>query len=220
MSNPEKNILLFGANSFIAKTFMQTCSDRYSIHPVYRNKTDDQLHLDFTDAGSIEGFAGKINFTADAILFLQGINPSVGAMDMTEEHFVKMMKINLVTPTLILSALRQKLASNCLVLFVSSVAKRKGSYDPAYAAAKSGLTGLMHSLANAYKSQRFNLISLGLVEGSPVYNQMTQDFREKHASRMQNGAFIQSENVVSVINMLIENTNISRADIAIDGGFN
>jgi NAD(P)-dependent dehydrogenase (short-subunit alcohol dehydrogenase family) len=115
--------------------------------------------------------------------------------------------------------LKEKFGLNCLVLFVSSVAKRKGSYDPSYAAAKAGLTGLMHSLANTYKKQRFNLISLGLVEDSPVYKQMTKDFREKHAARMQNGKFIKSENVVSVINLLIENENINRADIGIDGGF-
>jgi NAD(P)-dependent dehydrogenase (short-subunit alcohol dehydrogenase family) len=62
-----------------------------------------------------------------------------------------------------------------VIIFFSSVAKKKGSYDPSYAAAKSGLVGLMHSLANAYKTQRFNIISLGLVENSPVFNQMSDE---------------------------------------------
>src|SRR5574337_217974 len=145
MSSTQKNILLFGANSFIAKTFIQDCREHYSVYPVFRKKMNDQLYIDFTDADAIKDFAEKINFTIDAVLFLQGINPSVGAMDMTEGHFIKMMKINLITPTLILTALKEQLGFNCLVLFVSSVAKRKGSYDPSYAAAKSGLTGLMHS---------------------------------------------------------------------------
>ena len=77
----------------------------------------------------------------------------------------------------------------------------------------------MHSLANAYTSQRFNIISLGLVEGSPVYEGMTEDFRLKHALRMQNGAFIKVGNITRVIDMLINNNNINRSEIAIDGGF-
>jgi hypothetical protein len=77
----------------------------------------------------------------------------------------------------------------------------------------------MHSLANAYQMQRFNILSLGLVENSPVFNQMTDDFKKSHSSRMQNGNFIKAENVASAIDMVIRNDNINRADISIDAGF-
>jgi NAD(P)-dependent dehydrogenase (short-subunit alcohol dehydrogenase family) len=215
----KKNILLFGANSFIAKTFIRDYSDQYSIHPVYRQGSEQALSLDFDDADAVNAFANRIDFSIDGILFLQGINPSMGARDITEKHFVKMLKVNLVTPVLLISALADKLSVNCLVLFISSVAKRKGSYDPSYAAAKSGLSGLMYSLANSYSKQRFNMISLGLVAGSPVYQGMTEDFRAKHAARMQNGEFILPENVTGVMDMLIRNNNINTTDIAIDGGY-
>ena len=218
MPDLKKNIIIFGANSFIARSFISDYSETYSICPVYRSE-ENSLNLDFNEPVDLKKFSSQINFKIDGVLFLQGINPSMGAKEITEEHFLKMMKVNLSTPTLILASLQEKLAANCLVLLISSVAKRKGSYDPSYAAAKSGLTGLMHSLANAYTSQRFNIISLGLVEGSPVYEGMTEDFRLKHASRMQNGAFIKVGNITRVIDMLINNNNINRSEIAIDGGF-
>jgi hypothetical protein len=63
------------------------------------------------------------------------------------------------------------------------------------------------------------MISLGLVENSPVYNQMTDDFREKHANRMQNKRFIQVKNINSMIELLLNNESINRADMALDGGY-
>jgi NAD(P)-dependent dehydrogenase (short-subunit alcohol dehydrogenase family) len=215
----KKNILLFGANSFIAKEFVAQFSGIYDIYPVSRRKDTAGFYFDFEDAKGLEALVSKIPFKPDAILFLQGINPSVSADAMTEEHFLRMLKVNLVTPSLIVSALKEKMATNCMVLFISSVAKKKGSYDPAYATAKSGLTGLMLSLAKAYPGQRFNIISLGLVEGSPVYEGMTEDFRAAHAARMQNGEFIKAGNVCSMIDMLIRNENLNMTDIAIDGGY-
>ena len=215
----KKNILLFGANSYIAKVFTGNYSTDYTIHPVYRNNPGAELNIDFTSANDYGSFAEKINFRIDAILFFQGLNPSMSAFEITDEHFTKMMKINLIGPALILQSLKDKLAANAVIIFFSSIAKKKGSYDPSYGAAKSGLVGLMHSLANTYKDQRFNIISLGLVEGSPVFNQMSDDFRKRHAERMQNGSFIKAENVADVIDMLINNENMNRADIPLDGGF-
>ncbi|HEU4860469.1 MAG TPA: SDR family oxidoreductase [Chitinophagaceae bacterium] len=218
MQRSKKNILIFGANSYLAKNFIEKYNENYTLHPVYRNHPGE-LNIDFAAANDHKAFAEKINYTIDAIIFFQGINPSMGIAEITEEHFIKMMKLNLITPTLLLQSLKEKLTNGAVTIFFSSVAKRKGSYDPSYAAAKSGLTGLMHSLANAYKMQRFNIISLGLVESSPVFNQMSDEFRKGHAARMQNGNFIKAENVTKVIDMIITNDNLNRADISLDGGF-
>ena len=215
----KKNILIFGANSFIGKNFIEKYEDSYTIYPVYKNDPQKQLNFDFAGNDGCNAFVSKINFMIDAIIFFPGINPSMGVDQITEDHFIKMLKVNLITPTLLLQSLKGKLAANAVIIFFSSVAKKKGSYDPSYAAAKSGIVGLMHSLANAYKMQRFNILSLGLIENSPVFNQMTEDFRQSHAARMQNGNFIKVENIASVIDMIIKNDNINRADISIDGGF-
>ena len=215
----KKNILIFGANSFIGNIFIEKYKDAYTIYPVYKHDPQRQLNFDFVSNDDRSDFASKINFIIDAIIFFPGINPSMSVDQITEDHFIKMLKVNLISPTLLLQSLKEKLSAGAVTIFFSSVAKKKGSYDPSYAAAKSGMVGLMNSLANAYKMQRFNILSLGLVENSPVFNQMSDDFKKVHSSRMQNGNFIEAENIADVIDMIIKNNNINRADISVDGGF-
>ncbi len=215
-----KNVLVFGANSFIAKAFISAYREQYHFIPVYRKSTtSSELVFDFSLPDNAEAFAEKIKTKIDGVIFAQGINPSQGVNEISLQHFQQMMQVNLYTPIMLLRCLREKLEMNAGIVFFSSVAKRKGSYDPSYAAAKAGVGGLIQTLANSFPSQRFNMITLGLVEGSPVYEGMTEDFREKHASRMQNRNFIKPESVCSVVDMLLNNININRADVAVDGGY-
>jgi 3-oxoacyl-[acyl-carrier protein] reductase len=214
----KENVLLFGGNSFLATAFNEKFGARYNVKNIYRNDPAQDLNFDF-ETGDTDAIIDKLKDNYKAILFFQGINPSVGAKDLTSEHFNKMLKINLVTPALLVKNLAGKLSEGALVLFVSSVAKKKGSYDPAYASAKAGLTGLMQSLANAYPNLRFNIISLGLIENSPVFNQMTPDFRQKHADRMYSNSFVKVDDVITVVAELINNQSINRTDIEIDGGY-
>ena len=74
-----------------------------------------------------------------------------------------MLNVHIVSPTLLIQKLHKHCNDNCLIFFMSSIAAKKGSYDPSYAAAKSALHGLVQSLANAFPNYRFNMLSLGLV---------------------------------------------------------
>jgi NAD(P)-dependent dehydrogenase (short-subunit alcohol dehydrogenase family) len=218
LSNTNKNILCFGANSFLAKAFNEIYVNDYNILNVYR-KSGEGLYLDFEKELDAERFALNISDKIDGIVFFQGINPSVGLKDMTSDHFSKMIKINLIMPTMVVKALRDKMNISCSVIFFSSVAKRKGSYDPSYASAKSAIVGLVHSLANECSKIRFNILSLGLVEGSPVHAAMTADFIKRHTDRMYLGKLINKYDVVKMIAEVIRNEGINRSEISLDGGF-
>lgn len=211
------NVLIFGGNSFLAKAFSEKYGEQFTIKNIYRNREND-LSFDF-ETDDAETFANSLSDNYQAILFFQGVNPSIGAKEMTADHFIKMLQVNLVAPALLVKSVARQLNMGALILFVSSIAQKKGSYDPAYASAKAGLTGLMHSLANAWPDFRFNIISLGLVEGSPVYQNMTPDFKKKHSDRMFNNSFIKVDDVINVVNELINNQSINRTDIEINGGY-
>lgn len=215
-----KNILIVGANSFIAKNAVEKLKEQhYNCFLTYRSTDNKKLLLDIESEESIITFcANNKNIFFDGILFFQGINPSKNTKEMTQQHFIRMLQVNLIGPTLFLKHFNKNLNKDAMVLFVSSVAAQKGSYDPSYAAAKSAIAGLTQSLANEFVDFRFNTISLGLVENSPVYNNMTPDFRQKHADRMNN-RFVQVNNVSSAICELLRNASINKITLSIDGGF-
>ena len=96
--------------------------------------------------------------------------------------------------------------------------RRRGSYDPSYAAAKSALVGLIQSLAKANPDLRFNILSLGLVEGSPVQQGMTPDFLKRHIDAM-GGKLVSVDDVCKTIDHLIQCKSISSQDIKIDCGY-
>lgn len=216
MSN---NILIVGANSFLAKNAVEYLKGTYNCILTSRMANNRKNVLDLEDEKSIKEFCLlNDDLKVQGILFFQGINPLKNTSELTPEHFHKMCKVNLVGPALLIKYFHQNIDTNGIVLFMSSVSARKGSYDPAYAATKAGINGLVQSLANEFSAIRFNIIALGLVEDSPVYKNMTPDFREKHASKMNN-KFIQAGDVSSMIVELLKNHSINKATINIDRGF-
>lgn len=216
----ERNVLLFGANSFIGTTLMKSTQGGYKYWPVYRLPEQGTLHFDFLEPKGLPLLVEKLKGNKYAgIIFMQGINPSVGFQDMSVGHFQDMLTLNITTPAMIVKELEANLQDNSSIVFLSSIAKWKGSYDPAYAAAKAGITGLIASLASALPRVRFNALSLGLVVDSPVYRNMTTDFRKKHTNRMYEGKGIDVLDVCRMIEEVLINKAINRADIDLTGGY-
>lgn len=214
-----KNILIVGSGSFVAKNVVDKLKPHYNCVSTSRSSSVSEFHLDIESEDSIISFCEKNNTNFwDGILFFQGINPSKNAKEITTEHFVKMLTVNLVGPAILLKHLYKNLNVNSMILFISSIAAQKGSYDPSYASAKAGINGLVQSLANEFPDFRFNTLSLGLVENSPVFNNMTLDFRQKHAERMNN-KFVQVNDVSSAVYELLRNLSINKTTLNIDGGF-
>lgn len=215
----KKKILIFGAGSYIAKHLIHQMHG-FDIVTVGRNKNKFfDYYLDFNDTMSLSKFKLKDNEKFNAVLFCQGLNPTKNLEAIDYEHFIKMYNINIFGPALILKNIIHQLNDEALCLFFSSIAAKKGSYDPSYASAKSAISGLMASLVKAYSNIRFNSISLGLVKNSPVFKGMSLDFREKHSSKMFGNKLINPDNVVSMVIELLNNTNINNSNISIDGGF-
>jgi 3-oxoacyl-[acyl-carrier protein] reductase len=214
------NILIVGANSFIAKEFVKSSALAGQTDFLLASRSENaQVFIDFSQYSSIRKAAAEVKTGLDGVIFFQGINPQKNAKETTSEHVMKVLEVGVLGPILLIQAFAEKLNPGASVVFLSSVAARKGSYDPAYAAAKSAISGMMFSFAGEFPLLRFNSVSLGLVEGSPVFEGMTPDFREKHRTRMFNKQFVKAANVVRVIDELLLNDNINRETIHLDGGY-
>lgn len=216
----KKKLLFIGADSFLATESKKFFSNNFDIVTVGRKKSSNpDFLLDFNNIEILEKFKLPEDLELSSIIFFQGINPSYNLKESSYEHFIHMFNVNIFGPSIFLRNNIQRIADSGLVLFFSSIATKKGSYDPSYAASKSAILGLVKSLSNEFNNIRFNSISLGLVKGSPVYQKMTSDFREKHSSRMFKNTFIETKNVTNLIDTILENTSICNTDIALDGGF-
>ena len=214
-----KNILVFGASGYVARHFCDSYSHKYHIVEATR-KNFDFLYPEYDNLVShlIRSLHTSPYLGLDGILFLQGINPRAGVDDIDEDQFQDMLSLNLSTPLQIIRRLRSWINKGAAVVFASSIAREKGSYDPSYASAKAGLVGLQGTLSNHFPDIRFNTISLGLIEGSPVHREMTSDFEKKHLDAM-GGDLVKIDDVCKTINFLIECNSISRAIVSVDRGF-
>ncbi|MFI5204354.1 MAG: SDR family oxidoreductase [Flavobacteriales bacterium] len=218
----KKNILIVGASGYIAQEVLNTLGKSEEYHFILAKRKalgPHELRLDFSDVKSIDAFTLPKGISLDAIFFLQGINPSKNTKETSYEHFLSMLQVNIIGPALLIQKLHASIKKEALVLFFSSIAAQKGSYDPAYASAKAALGGLMNSLANEFNHIRFNSISLGLVENSPVDKGMSEDFRKRHKERMFNQQLIQVKDILATIELLLKNKSISATTIPLDGGY-
>lgn len=214
----KKNILCFGANSFLAKAFFEKYNSFFDFIKVYHN-AGGGLFLDFELEDELPQFIEQVDKKIDGIVFFQGIAPAKGMNEITSADFIKMLKINLIIPALLIKELHKKINTGSSVVFFSSIAKTKGSYDPSYGSAKAGIKGLIQSLANAYPNIRFNAISPGLIEGSPVHKNMSEGFIKRHTERMFQNDLVKKEDVISVVYELLLNKSINRTDIEVNGGY-
>ena len=212
-----KNVVVFGMSGHVGTHFYEEYHGTYNIVAINRS-TFDFLNPDFSSLYKEISSNASLASGIDALVFLQGINPSMGTRNITASHFHNMLSVNLITPTGVINSLLPLLNKNASTTFISSVAEKKGSYDPSYASAKSGMKGLQQTLSNQFPNIRFNIISLGLVKGSPVEVGMTDDFRQRHLNAMGN-QLVDTNDVCKTIKFLIECNSIARSTISVDRGY-
>jgi len=214
------NIIVFGAGGFVAREFTRLA--RTNGHRVLTSSSRaDQgadLVVDCTDESAINRLVIPGDEPIDGVLFGQGRNPGVGLAEANFAHFNAMHQINIAGPTLLVRKLMPRMQRGGGFVFIGTSGVRRGSFDPAYGANKAALWGLINSLARYNQAQRFNVISLALVEGSPVSESMPADRRKTHADTMFGGKLVDAEGVARVALELMSNQNINRTNFQIDGG--
>jgi 3-oxoacyl-[acyl-carrier protein] reductase len=179
----------------------------------------DILYLDLQDSQSITDLASKLP-TLAGIIFCAGVKPSKNLADTTLEHHQEMMNLHVTGPLFVVKAIQNKVKKNGSILFISSIATKKGSYDPSYAIAKSAVNGMTITLANELvaKPIRVNAIAPGLVKDSPVHKGMTADFREKHLKQTLLNKLTTTADCAEAIYFLFSQHQMTGQVVHINGG--
>jgi len=183
-----ETILLVGINGAIGKAVFDlftkkgigclgTSSDKSGIF----TKNKDLYYLNLLDPDTITALK-KVIPKINGIIFCAGLEPQLALSETSLEHHKKMLDIHVSGPLFVVKTLMPKIKKGGSVIFISSIAAQKGSYDPSYAIAKSAVNGMTKTLAKelAPGKIRVNAISPGLVKDTPVYKRMTKDFKSGH----------------------------------------
>lgn len=212
-------ILVFGRNGHVAQAIIALAAQAGHICDTVTSAADaDGSRLDMRDAAAVERFALPKGELYDGIVFAQGINPSRGLEQISVREFEDMLRVNVVAPALLARSLRPHLRPGGAMVMLGSAATRRGSYDPSYGASKAALEGLMNSLSRYDPEHRYLIVSLALVDGSPVSRTMPAERRQQHASTMFGGRLISAADVARVVLEAIANPGLNRTILQVDGG--
>ena len=179
---------------------------------------ENLLPLDLSDRSSISKFAERFE-KIDHLIIAAGREPQSSLMELEEDHFDKMIAIHYAGPLWLVKQLQAKFSSEASIVFCSSVAAYKGSYDPTYSSLKGAVNSLVRTLARELAPKvRVNAIAPGLVKDSPVYNRMTQDYRERHINASLTKTLLTEKELTDMFITLISQKNLNGQIIHLNGG--
>ena len=221
-----ETILLVGINGTIGKAVFElftekgircfgTSSDKSRILA----KSKDLFYLNLMEPDTISPLK-KVIPKINGIVFCAGLEPQLSLSETTWEHHKKMLDIHVTGPLFVVQTLKQKIKKGGSVIFISSIAAQKGSYDPSYAIAKSAVIGMTKTLAKelAPDKIRVNAISPGLVKNTPVHKRMTKDFRNSHLKNTLLQQLTTTKDCAETIFFLFMQKQITGQLIHVNGG--
>ena len=171
-----KNILIFGASSEIAKKLIEKLEKNNNIYKVTSNK--DLINEDsknnyyfstYKDYNTIDDVLNKIKDIDIAIIFNGKLNSlKHSELDIKNE----LNDINFVYPSTIISKIINKNKNKFLqIAAVSSVAGERGRYkNIIYSSSKAALTSYLSSIRQRHPNYKITTIKLGIVKTNMTKN--------------------------------------------------
>lgn len=219
-------ILVVGINGAIGKTVAvlftekgMKCLGTTSRRDAIPDNAKNLFYLDLQDDSSITMLQKRLP-KLDGIIFCAGFEPQRSLIETDTAHHHKMMDIHVSGPMFIVQSLREKIKKGGAIIFISSVAAQKGSYDPSYAIAKAAIIGMTRTFAKELSVDkiRVNAIAPGLVRGTPVHKRMTIAFRENHLQNSLLQQLTTTQDCAAAIYFLYTQKQMTGQLVHINGG--
>ena len=208
-----KTVLIIGGNGSLGKQLLKTFSDNN-----FNSITPSSSKLNLKDRESIESYCETIT-KIDGLICVAGKKPSMNLEELSWEHLNEMIDIHYKGILWCIKNLINKFNDNGFIILTSSVASFKGSYDPTYSSLKSAINGLTKTLSIELSPKvRVNCVAPSLIMDTPVFNGMSDNFKEKHLSTTPLKRFLSVDDLSDVFMFLSTNNHITGQIININGG--
>ncbi|MDP9344540.1 MAG: SDR family oxidoreductase [Actinomycetota bacterium] len=155
------------------------------------------------DAASAAGAAlDDLGWVPRVLVNNAGINRDARAMKMSDQDFAAVVRVDLVAPARLATALQPRMPAGGAIVNVASRAAL-GSFGQAnYAAAKAGLIGLTRALALRWAPQiRVNVVAPGLVD-TPMTAGMPDKVLSRLVARVPAGRMGEPEEIAATVAFL------------------
>lgn len=208
-----KTVLIIGGNGSLGKQLIKDFSNNG-----FTCISPSKLELNLTDRNTIENFCDKIT-TIDGVICVAGKEPSMNLKELSWEHLTDMIDIHYKGVLWCIKNLIDKINKDGFIIFTSSVASFKGSYDPTYSSLKNAINGLTKTLSIELSPNiRVNSVAPSLITDTPVFNGMSDNFKQKHLLTTPLNRLVSIEEVSDVFIFLSKNNHITGQIININGG--
>ncbi len=206
----KNNTIIVGASSSIGSAIISKFrSPSTHIIATYHTKQnikhEENIHplkLDLNKNQSIENFikeACSISSHIDTAIFLAGILPGKNLQGYDIADIEKVMTINFTGQAKVIKGILPLLDSDSQIIMISSISAQRGSYDPIYAASKGAILSFVKSLAAGLGGVRVNAIAPGLIEGSTMYKEMSEERQTLHRQQTSQKTLLHMSDLADII---------------------
>ena len=180
--------------------------------------------IDLIETDSIETAAGQIRSSAGAIwglVYCAGVYPICRLDDYTLPMWREVQTVNLQAAFYVTRLLEPSIRKGGRVIFVSSAASFLGSADVGYSVSKTGLIGLVRSLAKNFSKRGIlvNAVCPGPIR-SPMSARMPKNSVRSYLRRIPLGRFGKPEEVAVAVEFLLQpaNSYMTGTSLDVSGG--
>ena len=219
----KKKTLVIGANSTLAKRLIKLIENKNVVYKSFSNKKKldkKDFNLNLNDEKSILNFSESIKKTKfKYIILCPGIIFGKSIDKYNYKEIDQVNNVNYVGITKLFNKIiRKNLDKKCVMIFISSISGRRGSYDHYYAGAKAGLISFAKSLSKYHGDKmRINIIAPSLINKTKMYYQNSKKNIGKIKKEAPNKHILSSDELAKIIKDMMQShcdhTNGSIIDV-------
>ena len=182
-----------------------------------------EYQLDLTSPTNVQEFCAgvKSNRKLDAIIFICGVLSGKSLSESDSQSLTTQFTVNVTAQIDIVKNLLDHINDKGRVIFLTSISAFNGSYDPIYAASKSGINGFMKSMAKfCPRGITFNAVAPGLIADTKMAESFSDEDLNRHMLETPTGELNSSDDIGQIIFELCDDKwrNMNGQVIHINGG--